>query len=211
MIPSSDAVAAVDGTRLTVRQMARRRHVLDAARALATEGGYDAVHMRDVSDRSGVALGTIYRYFQSKDHLLAAVVSEWAEELQRRLRSRPPRGETPADQIVDVLRRACRALERHPMLTVALMRALGSTDPGVAVVAAGIRGQIREMIAPVLADVASRDVERIVNVVGHVWYSSLMAWANRRASLASVGDELDSATRLLLDGQNLDGQKLSPR
>src|SRR5262249_57103235 len=70
----------VDTGMLTPNQAARRARVLDAALALATEGGYDAVQMRDVASRAQVALGTIYRYFSSKDHLLAACQLEtWRE------------------------------------------------------------------------------------------------------------------------------------
>ena len=34
------------------------------------KGGYDAVQMRTVAERADVALGTLYRYFPSKIHLL---------------------------------------------------------------------------------------------------------------------------------------------
>ena len=63
---------------LTRSQKARRTRVIEAAMALASEGGYDAVQMRDVAERADVALGTIYRYFASKDQLLAAALVEWA-------------------------------------------------------------------------------------------------------------------------------------
>ena len=56
--------------------------------SLAAEGGYDAVQMRDVAATAQVALGTIYRYFASKDHLLAATLVEWTKDLQRRLAMR---------------------------------------------------------------------------------------------------------------------------
>ena len=62
----------VSAETLTPNQAARRDRVLEAAMDLAGEGGYDAVQMRDVAARAQVALGTIYRYFSSKDHLLAA-------------------------------------------------------------------------------------------------------------------------------------------
>src|ERR671923_2364307 len=105
---------------LTPNQAARRQRVIDAAMKLAAEGGYDAVQMRDVAHEAGVALGTIYRYFASKDHLLAACQVEFARELQEQLQQRPARGDTVADRVADVLRRASRRTEREPLLMTAL-------------------------------------------------------------------------------------------
>ncbi|WP_235736065.1 TetR family transcriptional regulator [Nocardioides alcanivorans] len=44
-------------------QRERRRRILVATTELASEGGFDAVQMRAVSERADVALGTLYRYF----------------------------------------------------------------------------------------------------------------------------------------------------
>ena len=92
--------------RLTADQQERRDRVLEVAQELAREGGYDAVVMRDVAERSGVALGTLYRYFASKDHLLAEVLVGWGGDLDIRLAGAPPPGATPLERVVDVLRRA---------------------------------------------------------------------------------------------------------
>src|SRR5947209_2929468 len=75
-------------------QAARRQRVIEAAMALANAGGYDAVQMRDVAATADVALGTLYRYFPSKDHLLIAAQEDWARALKQRLAHKPPRGET---------------------------------------------------------------------------------------------------------------------
>src|SRR5690242_20754542 len=109
---------------LTKSQLARRQRVIRAALELGAEGGYDAVQMRDVAQQAQVALGTIYRYFSSKDHLLAAALVEWVEELEQRVAVRPPRGDTIAANMVDILRRATRAMEREPKLSAAVITAL---------------------------------------------------------------------------------------
>ena len=62
----------------TPRQVARRDGAIRAAIELASEGGYEAVRMRDVAARADIALGTLYRYFSSKDHLLAAAMAVWS-------------------------------------------------------------------------------------------------------------------------------------
>jgi len=189
---------AVDGTPLTPKAAERRQRIVEAAIELGTQGGYDAVHMRDVAGKADVALATVYRYFESKDHLLSAAISQWTAQLQARLTRSPAQGGAPVDMLVDVLRRASRALERRPLLAAALVRALGSPDPGVASAARQVRGQIKEMALPYLDGLSGEDVEAVVGVLSHVWNSSLMIWANGQAPISTVGDELESAARLLL-------------
>lgn len=196
------ATTAVDGSPLTPKAMARRQRMVEAAIELGSEGGYDAVHMRVVAERAGVALATVYRYFESKDHLLSAAVSEWAAQLQTRLDRAPAQGDTPVERLVDVLRRASRALERRPLFTAALIRALASPDPGVEAAAVRVRSQVRAMTAPILADFSPSEVDGIVSVLAHVWNSTLMNWANGRTPLSSIGSELETAARLLLRDQN---------
>lgn len=192
---------AVDGSPLTAKALVRRQRIVEAAIELGTEGGYDAVHMRIVAERADVALATVYRYFESKDHLLSAAVEEWTAQLQARLARSPARGDTPVDQLVDVLRRASRAIERRPLFTAALVRALSSPDMGVAAAANHIGQQINEITSPILAELPHADVDGIVSVLGHVWNSSLSNWANGRAPIASIGNELERAARLLLVGR----------
>ncbi|MGK2866460.1 MAG: TetR/AcrR family transcriptional regulator, partial [Mycobacterium sp.] len=54
----------------------RRSSIVTAALALAVNG-YDAVALRVVADRAGVATGTVYQYFSSKDDLLMACFHRW--------------------------------------------------------------------------------------------------------------------------------------
>src|SRR6202522_4190156 len=99
---------------LTRAQQARRQRVIDAAMALGLDGGYDAVQMRDVAAQADVAMGTVYRYFTSKDHLLAAALVYWVEQLAVRIEQHPPEGDQPAGRVLDVLDRALRAMARQP-------------------------------------------------------------------------------------------------
>ena len=78
-------------TTLTQSQQDRRERMLEATAELAHEGGWDAVQMREVAQRSDVALGTLYRYFPSKENLLVSVMIADIEGLADRLAVRPPR------------------------------------------------------------------------------------------------------------------------
>lgn len=116
---------------LTERQEARRRRILHASAQLAGKGGFEAVQMREVAEAAGVALGTLYRYFPSKVHLLVATMQDQLQRMQGTLRKRPPAGADPADRVAETLMRAFRALQREPHLADAMVRALTFADRSV--------------------------------------------------------------------------------
>src|SRR5579871_5863548 len=58
---------------------ARQTAILAAAAALAEEAGIGAVQIAPVAERSGIAAGTVYRYFPSKTELIAALVASVSE------------------------------------------------------------------------------------------------------------------------------------
>ena len=184
---------------LTPEQLDRRRRIVDAAFELGADGGYDAVQMRDVAATANVSLATIYRYFSSKDHLLAAAMSEWTTRLQARVAQSPPKGTTAADQLVDVLHRACRALERQPKLSAALVRALSSADTGVQESAGEVTRLIQAMGGTILSELDEEVRTDILAALSHVWYSSLIAWARGRRDFEFVGIELERAARVLVE------------
>ena len=195
---AADPAAAEQQPALTPEQLERRRRVIDAAFELGAEGGYDAVQMRDVAITANVALATIYRNFSSKDHLLAAAMTEWTTRLSTRVAQSPPRGDTAEEQMVDVLHRACRAMERQPKLSAALVRALSSSDAGVRDSGSEVRHSIASMGDRILVDLDPEVRADILAVLSHVWYSSLIAWANGRSSFDRVVAELERACRVLI-------------
>jgi AcrR family transcriptional regulator len=185
---------------LTKSQAARRQRVLVAALQLGSEGGYDAVQMRDVAATAEVALGTIYRYFPSKDALLAAAMVEWMEDLERRVTQRAPRGATTTERIFDVLRRAIGTMERQPKLAEAVITALTSDDREAGSASAATTDvMLRVLLQAFPDDVDSHTEAAIAKVLGHVWFSCLVAWSNGVGDLAWVASELETACHVLCD------------
>lgn len=55
-------------------------------------GGEDMLQMKELAQRAGVSLATLYRYFPSKDHVLLAIALGRYENALRRVAGEPPRG-----------------------------------------------------------------------------------------------------------------------
>jgi len=180
-------------------QRERRRRILDATLTLASRGGYDAVQMRTVAEHADVALGTLYRYFPSKIHLLVSGLAREFERAQEKLDRTPVPGDTPYERMLYVLGRVTRTMQREPMLTEAMTRAFMFADPGAANEVNTVARLMERMLTKAMHDgEPSADDVAIARVIGDVWLSNLVAWVTRRASANDVSSHLELAARLLL-------------
>lgn len=193
--------APADGA-LARSQAARRRRVLDAALQLAADGGFDAVQMRDVAAAADVALGTVYRYFSSKERLLLEAMAEQQADLRRYLEVHPPQQATAAERVTAVLRRANASLRAHPDVTGAMVSSIGSAQTANADI---VRRVTEIMTAIITNAIHARDEERVTErelrvarILMQVWLSSLNGWVCGVDPPERVDDDLTAAARLLL-------------
>lgn len=117
---------------LSPARAATRDRLIDAAITLATEGGYDAVGIRQVAAEAGVSVPTAYQHVSSKDQLLVEALMTLGARSTERLRQRRPSGASPAERLTDVFRRILREAGRKPLLYQALYRAYVGSAPALA-------------------------------------------------------------------------------
>lgn len=180
-------------------QRERRRRILDATLALASKGGYDAVQMRTVAEKADVALGTLYRYFPSKIHLLvSALAREFERTLEKLDRMNIPGG-TSYERTLFVLGKVTRTMQREPQLTEAMTRAFMFADPSAAAEVNTVARLMEDMFVRAMHEGdPTPDDRAVARVIGDVWLSNLVAWVTRRASANDVLNHLELAARLLM-------------
>lgn len=182
-------------------QRDRRKRILDATIALASKGGFDAVQMRAVAEQADVALGTLYRYFPSKIHLLVSALGREFEVAENATRDKAIPGDTPHERVMFVLNRTTRGLQGDPHLTEALTRAFMFADASVAneIHAVGmlLTSMLTRAMHPGKTELTDDDIA-IARVIGDVWLSSLVGWVTGRTSADDVGKQMDVAVGLLL-------------
>ena len=79
LTPAQTADSEGEAPRLNRRQAAKvrtRQKVLDAARALFAERGYEPATIRDIAKGAGMSTGAVFANFQDKAELFEAVLSE---------------------------------------------------------------------------------------------------------------------------------------
>src|SRR5580658_7911228 len=182
-------------------QRDRRKRILDATLALASKGGYEAVQMRAVAERADVALGTLYRYFPSKIHLLVSGLAREFEQAKEKLDRHPIPGDSSAERTIYMLHRVTKSIQRDPLLCEAMTRAFMFADPSAASEVNAVAALMERMLTGAMHDGTGQptaEERAIARVIGDVWLSNLVAWVTRRASAKDVTAHLELAARLLL-------------
>lgn len=102
-----------------VRHPDRRRQIVAAAADLFSRNGYAAVGMNDIGAAIGVTGPAIYRHFDSKAALLAAVIDDVIDSVI--LLDTPPAG-TAQEQLIGALRRYAAAVARQRSVMAVFVR-----------------------------------------------------------------------------------------
>jgi AcrR family transcriptional regulator len=105
-------------------KVATRRRILEAAQAHFSEAGFDAATTRDIAAAAGIATGTLFNYFPSKEAIAMAMVAEALGEARRKVEGRI-RGESFEEDLFGLIAAELRGLRPHraylrPVLETAL-------------------------------------------------------------------------------------------
>lgn len=103
------------------KRQARGRRILDAAAGLILRWGYNKTTIDDIARQAGVAKGTIYLHWQTREDLFAALIQrengEWLGDFERRVAA-DPAGST----LRGVFEHSALALMKRPLLKALILR-----------------------------------------------------------------------------------------
>ena len=175
---------------------------------MAERGGFDAVRQREVAAQAGVALGTLYKRFASKEELLMAALELEVEKFEQRLKTRPLKGPTTVDRLTSLFANALTGFVRKPNLGRATIRATtsGPLSPSFMTYHAMLVGHIvntiddEEAIAAGDTPLTAEQKRIFALLLLQVWFTSLVGWATGVQDPKSVARQLRLAADIMLRG-----------
>lgn len=178
-------------------QRKRRERIVRAALRLLERREYDKIQVREVAEAADVALGTVYRYFASKEHLFAAVMQEWGASLDKRLRRDPLQGDDVAARLTDLMDRIITAFERRPQF-FRLMVIMDSTpDEHARELMDGFRSRATGTMGEPLDVLAPDDAKAVLDVVNAVLSSLLRGWVAGTLPMSEVRRRMSRSIELI--------------
>ena len=172
----------------------RLERAKQAALELAREGGYDAVTMPRVAERSGVSRANLYQHFVSKDHLLAAAFGDIAEETIGVPIGRALRAPTAGGRVLAYFDQAIDRSVAQPQLIDAYVRAFARAPNDVI---DAIPNVLAARLEQVLGS-SIRNRAEIALVLELVYSTLISAVVGRGAPVQKMRADLRTAVKVIL-------------
>jgi AcrR family transcriptional regulator len=181
---------------LRADQRARRDKIVRAGLRALGNGDYERLKVSEIAKESGVALGTLYRYFASKEHLFAAVFYEWQNAMKRNLDKVAPKG-TESEQLQAILARTVRSFQVQPQYYRVLLMLQTTSDHYAAEIYVSLNGVFQEILASAIEGPLDADHQAILRTLTSVLDQGLRGWVMGRERIEDVYLGIDEAIRLI--------------
>jgi AcrR family transcriptional regulator len=211
MTPRQDDLDAWGRRRLRVREaqkQATRRRVLDAARDLFDDVGFEATTVRAIAQKAGVSVGSVFTTFSSKADILSEVMQDRLEDLYGELERVMPllRGST-ADRVRSLYALHCDFEMRRPKLFLAHIAAAYNPELEPSTIPAGRNKRLRSMVIETMRQGQARgdvcpeaDLELAMELIHSAYMWNYTAVAGRGAGTQDLIAAMDRQIGQLFDG-----------
>ncbi|MEJ2070811.1 MAG: TetR/AcrR family transcriptional regulator [Syntrophobacterales bacterium] len=123
----------MDPSRTTKKEVVaafRTNEILAATRRLMEQKGVDSLTMDEIAQAAGVAKGTIYLYFQSKDELIRELLSQVGEAIALDLEGILAKPDPPPEKLQQVINLLLNYVDRESALFPVYLRELVRSKSG---------------------------------------------------------------------------------
>ncbi|WP_213763667.1 TetR/AcrR family transcriptional regulator [Caballeronia sp. dw_19] len=195
--PTQDSPRACEPKR--ERGRLRVAAIMEAGVEVFTEKGYDAATMTEIAARSGTAIGSLYRFFPSKESLADALLLRYAQQVKMGLAELEQQVpdmtlESVADAFVDFM----LVLQSRRSFAVALVDARGGSVDERKRFRQAMRGGVANILRQALPDLSPARAKVMAVVLLHLLKGVVSIANEEAAARAMLMAEIRELVRLYL-------------
>jgi TetR/AcrR family transcriptional regulator, fatty acid metabolism regulator protein len=183
----------------------KRARIITAAASLFGQKGYHDTTTAEIAESAGVAAGTIYIYFSSKEELLVAVFEEFLGRHMDRLRDGIAQEPTPAKKAKRMLSLGLQLMQDNPDSARIFLSQLRQSTKMITTVAKRSSRVYKDIIEDVLSEAVEAGVCRkigVPSVAGMLFgafQATVLEWVADDCSY-TLTDKTDELTKFVLYG-----------
>lgn len=192
---------AIAGIPAPKRERGRQRvaAIMDAAADLFAEKGYDAATMTEIAARSSTAIGSLYRFFPSKESVADALLRRYAQQVSTSLAELAAQVERMSmESLAGALVDFMQALQSQRRLAVALVDSRAGTDDLRKRFRVEARAGVARVLQCAIEGIAPSKAQAMAAVLLHLLKGVAVAADETPAMQAVLTGEIRELVRLYL-------------
>ena len=160
-------------------QKRRCEDILCAASRIFAQRGYPNTDLQDIAESLGIAKGTIYRYFPTKEKLFLATIERGVRCLDEHIKAARAAEPEPLRQIAAMIRAYLQFFEKYPQLTELLIQERAEFRSRKKSIYFEVKEEAQDSCRAMVADliqsgrVRNVPVERVTGVMGDLLYGTM--------------------------------------
>lgn len=177
--------------------------IISSARELFRQQGFDHTNMRQIAEKSGIAVGTLYRYYKDKDDLYMQIMIEnWQKTMGSLEKIMQDEGH-PEKAFRKMLEKLIRTLQSHQSISQLLGEVAkmytGHTPGGGNEYFEGAHGQISRLFSDVLRKMLDKEIsnEDEVHLLKLGSYAFIMAVDSCMLPAEEISQQAEFITNIL--------------
>lgn len=187
----------------------RAQRIVDAAIELADEGGFQNVRLRDVAELSGVAFGTLYARFSSKEDILIAALEQEISRFRDLMSGSPVPGDDPVERLSHFFSALTNVLISRHGFARAVLRSVSSGVLGISDKVISYQDTMNQLIVAAIKGVDVEDVVAtdsnvdtffMARMMQSIWFAELIGWMSEVTDGDEVIERTVRGSKLLLRG-----------
>ncbi|TNF35414.1 MAG: TetR/AcrR family transcriptional regulator [Gammaproteobacteria bacterium] len=187
----ADMPQATHPAPLSPTQAGTRDKILQAARQLLEIHGAQGTQMMDVAKAAGIGRATLYRYYRTREQLVADLTQEWSREAARQLAGKALTGHTVGERLEAILRTILAEARKHPQLSQAALSSLIADHEHAAAIQEEVASLLPDVFAPIVQAMGTADFTRVIDA-GHRLLLGTLAMPNNSKA------DMDNALKTLV-------------
>lgn len=192
-------------------QARRRQRIIDEAYKLIAARGEENVQIREIAEAADVALGTAYRYFGSKERLVAEVYAKWLDANLAELARYVDRGKTNRERLRMLALRMFDLFTGEPQfLRLSRQDLRGTSSAAVTEILARTEQEWMALFRSALRGVESRDADSIALVISSVVALELDRYLAGAGTFEAANRDIAKAVKMVLEFRDPTAEEPEP-
>ncbi len=130
----------------------KRERILDAAERVFAQSGFYGARVAEIARNAGVADGTIYLYFKSKDDLLISLFESRMERVNEQMATAASAADSPTEKLLAMIRGHLQMVHDNPLVAEVLTIELRQSSKFMKEYSNPRFGEFLKLMAQVISD-----------------------------------------------------------